>query len=100
MGLIRNVFRKLLDRELGVLGGELDRLAERNNDLALQLATFGERYERLANRVGMRLARAARRGEGQGSSEEWAALLEREAKLRGGRADDDPDDFPDFRRIQ
>lgn len=102
MGLVRNLYRKLLDHEVGVLGDELERMSERLRDLQLQVATFGARYERMANRVGMRMARAARRGEAPGSADEFAQLVEAEARRRGGadRDEDDDDRYPDFRRIQ
>lgn len=96
MGRIRNLFRSLLDREMGVLGGEIDRLQAKIADQDLQLATLNERWERLSNRVGMRLARSARRGEG-GEPEalrEFAELVRRD---RGGNGADHADDgYTDF----
>jgi len=60
MGVIRRVYRHLLDRELGVLGGELEAAEARIDDDARKLASLQDRFERLVNRVTMRVARSGR----------------------------------------
>lgn len=97
MGIIRNTLRTLLDRELGVLGGEVDRLESRHQDLAIALAALQDRYDRLANRVGMRMARAARSAGGDAAAE-FAELLRRGGGGPQGNGQDDDD--PVFRHMR
>lgn len=89
MGIIRNALRKLLDREVGVIGGELDRLNDRVQDLQTQVLSFEERYERLRARVGMRVTRSQRM-DPVDPREEFERLLARQQQ-RG-----EVDDYPDF----
>lgn len=92
MGLIRSALRKLIDHEVGVIGGELDQLIAAYEDLQSKLLSYEERFERLRARAGMRVTRANRAGGG-----EFAQLLEREQ--RGGNGRDD-DELPDFRTLR
>lgn len=88
-GFVRRTFQKLLDHELGVLGGDLDAIAETNADLGLRLAALAERFDRLQNRSGMRQARAARRAEGEIPAADREAL---QAAFKTEQARFDPDD--------
>jgi hypothetical protein len=56
---IKTAYRYLLDREVGVLGGELEAIRVLLHDQDVKLAAFEERFERLLNRVSMRMARSA-----------------------------------------
>jgi hypothetical protein len=55
---IKSAYRYLLDREVGVLGGELEAIRTLLSDQDTKLAAFEERFERLLNRVSMRMARS------------------------------------------
>jgi len=57
--LVKTAYRYLLDREVGVLGGELEAIRTLLSDQDSKLAAFEERFERLLNRVSMRMARSA-----------------------------------------
>ena len=57
--LVKTAYRYLLDREVGVLGGELEAIRVLLSDQDSKLAAFEERFERLLNRVSMRMARQA-----------------------------------------
>jgi hypothetical protein len=56
---LKTAYRYLLDREVGVLGGELEAIRTLLSDQDTKLAAFEERFERLLNRVSMRMARSA-----------------------------------------
>jgi len=56
---VKTAYRYLLDREVGVLGGELEAIRTLLSDQDSKLAAFEERFERLLNRVSMRMARSA-----------------------------------------
>lgn len=56
---LKTAYRYLLDREVGVLGGELEALRLLISDHDTKLAAFEERFERLVNRVSARMARGA-----------------------------------------
>lgn len=56
---VKTAYRYLLDREVGVLGGELESIRTLLADQDSKLAAFEERFERLLNRVSMRMARSA-----------------------------------------
>ena len=60
---VRNWLRTtFLDHELGVIGGQIELMESRQEQLAIQAAALTERFERLANRTQMRLARSAKKG--------------------------------------
>lgn len=78
MNLFKRIYRGMVDRELGVLGGELEREMERLDDRTRALAALGERFERLQSRLGMRATRAARRSEQE--PEEFEEQLQMHAR--------------------
>lgn len=63
MSLVRRFFRSLLDRELGVLGEEVESLDALLADVAGRLDSLKERIDRMAAREGMKRARAGRPSE-------------------------------------
>lgn len=87
MGIIRNSLRKLIDRELGVLGEQLDRLQSTLEDINLRVASYGDRFDRFSQRAGMRLTRAAASEQQDGSLAEFNALLKKERVAGGNGAD-------------
>lgn len=99
MGIIRNALRGLVDRELGVLGEQLDKVESRFQDTALQLASLQDRYDRFANRVRMRQTRAAASEGGGGPRDEFARLLAAQVKP-GTDEMDEGDGWTDFSRYQ
>lgn len=61
---VRNWLRStFLDHELGVVGGEIDRLASAQEQLSIRASALEERFQRLANRSQMRLARSRKNGD-------------------------------------
>lgn len=58
--MLTALYRRLLSRELGVLGGRLAQLERQLEDSALESASLKERLDSFQKRVGMRLSRAAR----------------------------------------
>jgi len=63
MGL-RNWLRgKFLDTELGVVGERIEVMQVKIETLEMEFSTLQDRYDRMANRVQMRIARSARKGE-------------------------------------
>lgn len=81
--MLRNLYRKLLDHELGVLGGELEKLQAKNEQLGVQLSAFGERFELVIKRSYARIARNARSAESI-APEDQRILDELGVQLRGG----------------
>jgi predicted transcriptional regulator len=61
--MLRRIYRGLLDRELGVLGAELDAAETKIDDMTRRMVALQDRFERLVNRVTMRVARAGREDE-------------------------------------
>lgn len=60
MGMIRNAWRSLLDHELGVLGGQMDALRERIQDLIEDHTKLSARFHKLQARDSMSVARSHR----------------------------------------
>lgn len=98
--IFRRFMRRIADRELGVLGDELAELERRHEDLLTRIEAFGVRYERLASRVGMRITRAARRGEEGGTLSEFERMVAMESRRNGGRGHEVDGDFPDFEELR
>lgn len=97
--MLRRIYRSLLDRELGVLGGEIDAALARYEDQYTATLALKERLEKLVNRVSMRMARNAREGHVDGLSTEDAKILQGLAQGAGDpRAADDPFGDPHFGR--
>lgn len=94
---VRNWLRgKLLDHELGVLGGLLERIESRQEQSTVELMAFRERFERLINRVSARMARAAR-DQGNELDPDDARILQ-QLRGRSGNGEDRGDVFGDFDR--
>jgi predicted nucleic acid-binding Zn-ribbon protein len=73
--IFRKLYRRALDRELGVLGDELARISDQLDDVT-------ERYHRIQSRVGMKELRAQRKG-AAGSDEALLEELRAAAAQRG-----------------
>lgn len=95
----RRLLRKLLDRELGVVGDELSKLQARHDDLTTQLEAFEVRFERVRARVGMRVTRANREDYPNAPRDEFERLLQRERGHGAQTADLGDDDWVDFNRL-
>mgnify|MGYP001601613559 CR=1 FL=1 len=92
--MFKRIYRSLLDRELGVLGGELEAAETRIEDQARKLLSLQDRFERLINRVSMRLARSGR-GDEHRDREILKSLAQRSQRDPGGNGNDfDDGDWP------
>lgn len=58
--MFTSLYRRLLSRELGVLGGRVAQLERLLEDAALEAASLKARLDSFQKRVGMRLSRATR----------------------------------------
>ena len=91
--MLRNLYRGLLNHELGVLGGELTRLENTLEQQAIELESYRKRFDLAQARVGMRLKRSEMnepRDRGMVLSEEEERVLR---DLRSGRHVPAFDDF-------
>jgi len=91
MGIRTWLAGKVADAGIGVLGEQLDRTESKLEQVAIELDSLRERFTRIANRIQMRSARAARGG--AKSDEEILQEIELSAggnnRMRGARYFDD-----------
>lgn len=85
---VRNWLRStFLDHELGVVGGEIDRLASAQEQLSIRAAALEERFQRLANRSQMRLARSIKNTDDISADDQ--RILDQLSSRRGGNSGDE-----------